>query len=224
MQPRSRASFADHNEWLAYVRRELPRDEQPSALAYGRTELFLRFLELRGQSLPAEVAEELERILGLSDPDRASQLDALNEQIMAHLIEVLFAEAEPTLDKEKHTSGLTPRQQTQELRDHLWSRNPYFRLWIDYKRNAGGAFNERAWGEYLRRQLGEEDADSLDFANKMAELDRLLVLFHDHNIPLPQYFFERTWFLHFLREPERMAQTRALLSALIAEIPPCMSA
>ena len=224
MQPRIRASFADHNEWLAYVRRELPRDEQPSALAYGRTELFLRFLELRGQSLPAEVAEELERILGLSDPDRASQLDALNEQIMAHLIEVLFAEAEPTLDKEKHTSGLTPRQQTQELRDHLWSRNPYFRLWIDYKRNAGGAFNERAWGEYLRRQLGEEDADSLDFANKMAELDRLLVLFHDHNIPLPQYFFERTWFLHFLREPERMAQTRALLSALIAEIPPCMSA
>jgi hypothetical protein len=224
MQPRIRASFADHNEWLAYVRRELPRDEQPSALAYGRTELFLRFLELRGQSLPAEVAAELERILGLSDPDRASQLDALNEQIMAHLIEVLFAEAEPTLDKEKHTSGLTPRQQTQELRDHLWSRNPYFRLWIDYKRNAGGAFNERAWGEYLRRQLGEEDADSLDFANKMAELDRLLVLFHDHNIPLPQYFFERTWFLHFLREPERMAQTRALLSALIAEIPPCMSA
>ena len=224
MHPKSRASFADHNEWLAYVRRELPRDEQPSALAYGRTELFLRFLELRGQSFPAEVDAELERILGLSDPDRAGQLDALNEQIMAHLIGMLFAESGPVLDQEKHISQLSPRQQTQELLDHLASRNPYFRLWIDYKRHASGAFNERAWGEYLRRQLSEDDADSLDFAKEMAELDRLLVWLHDHNIPLPQYFFERTWFLHFLHEPERLAQTYALLNALVAEIPPCMSA
>jgi hypothetical protein len=224
MHPKSRASFADHNEWLAYVRRELPRDEQPSALAYGRTELFLRFLELRGQSLSAEVEAELERILGLSDPDRAGQLDALNERIMAHLIEMLFAEAGSTPGHERHTSQLSPRQQTQELLDHLASRNPYFRLWIDYKRHADCSFNERAWGEYLRRQLGENDADSLDFAKAMAELDRLLVWLHDNNIPLPKYFFERTWFLHFLHEPERMAQTRSLLSTLAAEIPPCMSA
>lgn len=224
MQPKSRASFADHNEWLAYVRRELPREEQPSALATGRTELFLRFLELRSQSLPAELEAELKRILGLSDPDRARQLDALNERIMAHLIEVLSAEVAPTLDLENHARQLSPRQQTQDLRDHLASRNQYFRLWIDYKRHAGGAFNGREWSEYLSRQLGEGDADSLDFARAMAELDRLLVWFHDNSIPLPRYFFERTWFLHFLHEPERMAQTRALLSTLAAEIPPCMSA
>jgi len=224
MHPKSRASFADHNEWLAYVRRELPHDEQPSALAYGRTELFLHFLELRGQSLPAEVEAELERILGLSDPDRAGQLDTLNERIMAHLIEMLFAESGSTPGHERHTSQLSPQQQIQELLDHLASRNPYFRLWIDYKRHAGGTFNERAWDEYLRCQLSEDDADSLDFAKEMAELDRLLVWLHDHNIPLPQYFFERTWFLHFLHEPERLAQTRALLNALVAEIPPCMSA
>lgn len=224
MQPKSRASFANHDEWLAYVRRELPRDEQPSALAYGRTELFLRFLELRGQSLPAELEAESERILGLSDPDRTRQLDALNERIMAHLIEALFAEAGPTLDHENHARQLPPRQQTQELRDHLASRNPYFRLWIDYKRHAGGAFNGRAWSEYLSRQLGEDDAASLDFAIAMAELDRLIVWFHNNNISLPRYFFERTWFLHLLHEPERMAQTRALLSTLVAEIPPCMSA
>ena len=224
MQLRSRASFTDHNEWLAYVRRELPRDEQPSALAYGRTELFLSFLELRGQSLPAEFEGELEHILGLSDSDRAGQLDTLNEQIMARLIEMLFVEAGPTPGEKKHTIQLTPRQQTQELRDHLTSRNSYFRLWIDYKGHAGGEFNEPAWVEYLRRQLSEDDADSLDFAKEMAELDRLLVWFHDYNIPLPQHFFECAWFLHFLHEPERMAQTRALLSTLVAEIPPCMSA
>jgi hypothetical protein len=57
----------------------------------------------------------------------------------------------------------------------------------------------------------------------MAELDRLLVWSHDHNTALPRHFFERAWFLHFLREPERMIQTRTLLSTFVAEIPPCMS-
>ena len=223
MQRKSRACFASHDEWLAYVRREFERDEQLYALAYGRTELFQRFLELRGQSLPGELKAELECHLGLSDPDRAGQLEALNERIMAHLIETLFAEAQPTLEQDNHTSQLSPRQQTQELLDHLASRNPYFRLWIDYKGRVGGEFNERAWNEFLRRQLGENDTDSLDFARAMAELDRLLVWSHDHNTPLPRHFFERAWFLHFLREPERMVQTRALLSTFVAEIPPCMS-
>jgi len=223
MQRKSRASFANHDEWLDYVRRELPLHEQPFALAYGRAELFLRFLDLRGRSLPAEFKTELDLIFGLPKPDRADRLDTLNDRIMAHLIEVLFAEAGPTLDKEMHTSGLTPRQQTQELLDHLESRNPYFRLWIDYKGHAGGEFNECAWDQFLRRQLGEDDADSLDFAKAMPELDRLLVWFHDREIPLPRYFFERAWFLHFLRKPERMAQTRALLSTLVVEISPCMS-
>jgi len=224
MQRKSRASFASHDEWLAYVRRELSRDEQPTALAYGRMELFLRFLELRGQSLPAELKAELDLILELPNPDRADRLDTLNDRIMARLIKVLFAEAGPTLDQERHTRRLTPQQLAQELLNHLTSRNPYFRLWIDYKVRAGGEFNERAWNDFLRRQLGENDADSLDFAKAMGELDRLLVWSHDHNTPLPRYFFERTWFLHFLREPERMVQTRALLSTFVAEIPPCMSA
>ena len=223
MQRKSRASFASHDEWLVYVRRELSRDEQPTALAYVRMELFLRFLELRGQSLPAELKAELDLIVGLPNPDRADRLDTLNDRIMAHLIKVLFAEAGPTLDQEKHTRRLTPKQQAQELLNHLTSRNPYFRLWIDYKGSAGGEFNERAWDAYLRRQLNEDYVDSLDFAKAMVELERLLVWFHDQVIPLPRFFFERAWFLHFLREPERMAQTRALLSTLVAEIPPCMS-
>jgi len=223
MQKKSRACFASHDEWLAYVRSEFERDEQLYALAYGRTELFQRFLELRGQSLPAELKAELECLLGLSDPDRAGQLEALNERIMAHLIETLFAEAQPTLEQDNHTSQLSLRQQTQELLDHLASRNPCFRLWIDYKGRAGGEFNERAWDAYLRRQLNEDYVDSLDFAKAMVELERLLVWFHDQDIPLPRFFFERAWFLHFLREPERMAQTRALLTTLVAEIPPCMS-
>jgi len=224
MPPRSRASFANHEKWLAYVRREMSSDEQEFALAYGRTELLRRFLEVRDQSLPTELQAELMRILGVSDPDRVSQLEALNERIMAHLIDVLFADARPALSEEKHTSVLPPRQQTQELLEHLASRNPYFRLWIDYKGRVGGEFNAQDWDEYLRHELGEDGAEAIDFANAIAELDRLLVWFHDREIPLPRYFFERAWFLHFLREPERMVQTRALLSTLVAEIPQCMSA
>ena len=223
MQPKSRASFASHDEWLAYVRRELSRDEQPTALAYGRMELFLRFLELRGQSLSEDLQAEFDRILGLSDPDRADQLDALNDRIMAHLIDKLFAEAVPPRNQEVHSSPLTPRQQTLELLGHLACKNPYFHLWVSYKVQSGGEVNEQRWDEHLRRELGDNDADAFDFAMAMVELERLLFHFHDREIPLPRYFFERVWFLHFLREPERMAQTRALLSTLVAEIPPCMS-
>ena len=53
---------------------------------------------------------------------------------------------------------------------------------------------------------------------------RLLTLFHDDNLPLPRLAFERIWFLHYLRGPERMAQTRAVLGTLMAELGACTSA
>jgi len=110
----------------------------------------------------------------LGSPIRIVQANLKHSRaIMAHLIETLFAEAQPTLEQDNHTSQLSLRQQTQELLDHLASRNPYFRLWIDYKGRAGGEFNERAWDAYLRRQLNEDYVDSLDFAKAMVELERL---------------------------------------------------
>ena len=53
---------------------------------------------------------------------------------------------------------------------------------------------------------------------------RLLTLFHDDNLPLPRLAFERIWFLHYLRGPERMAQTCAVLGTLMAELGACTSA
>ena len=79
MQRKSRACFASHDEWLAYVRRELDRDEQLYALAYGRMELFQRFLELRGQSLPAELKAELDPSLG--SPIRIVQANSKHSTI-----------------------------------------------------------------------------------------------------------------------------------------------
>ena len=47
-----------------------------------------------------------------------------------------------------------------------------------------------------------------------SELDKLLTLFHDENRVLPGLSFERIWFLHSLRGPERMLQTRAVRECL----------
>jgi hypothetical protein len=58
----------------------------------------------------------------------------------------------------------------------------------------------------------------------MVELDKLLALFHDGNRVLPGLAFERIWFLHSLRGPERMLQTRAVLGMLTAELAACTSA
>ena len=58
----------------------------------------------------------------------------------------------------------------------------------------------------------------------MAELDKLLIFFHDKNWALPGLAFERIWFLYSLRGPERMLQTRAALGMLTAELAACTSA
>ena len=68
--------------------------------------------------------------------------------------------------------------------------------------------------------FGEEIA----FAHTMVELDKLLSLFHDKNRMLPGLSIERIWFLHSLRGPERMLQTRAVLGMLTAELAACTSA
>lgn len=58
----------------------------------------------------------------------------------------------------------------------------------------------------------------------MVELDKLLNFFRDRDQALPRFTFERVWFLHYLHEPERMLQTRAVLTMLMAEIGACTSA
>ena len=80
-------------------------------------------------------------------------------------------------------------------------------------------------GTYISgEELGPEDEDDIAFTKAMADLDKLLLYFRDRNVPLPRYFFERAWFLHYLRGPERMLQTRALLNTLATETGECTSA
>ena len=74
MDRKTPASFNNHEDWLSYVRREIPIAEQPYALPGGRTELFKRFYETRKRIFPSEFVTQLERIQALSEPPEPSIL------------------------------------------------------------------------------------------------------------------------------------------------------
>lgn len=217
------SDFGSHGDWLLHVRREIPIPEQPYALAFGRIDLFRSFYRMQGLPFPAEFAEELERIETLHDPKRAVALGALNDTILRSLTKHLFNRVRPTsFEDDSHRPS--PQEQIQELLNHLAQRNPYFRLWIVYKSGISDHFAAEEWGEYLIQELGARSGEEIAFAHAMVDLDKLLSLFHDGNRVLPGLSFERIWFLHSLRGPERMLQTSAILRMLTAELAACTSA
>ena len=217
-------NFSNHDEWFAYVRGEIPGAEQPYELAMGRAERFRSFYQIQRLEFPSQFALELERIDKLHDPERTAALDALNDRIFRSLTKHLIECARPTNAGNDVQEPVSPQAQIDQLLSHLARRNPYFAFWIGYKMGAAEHSIVEKWGEYLLQMLGAESADEVEFARAMVELDKLLGIFRDRNLALPSLGFERIWFLHFLRGPERMAQTRAVLGMLTAELAPCTSA
>jgi hypothetical protein len=224
MSVRRRTDFDNQEEWISYVRDCIPVVEREYVLACGRTELFKSFYEVRRQEFPAEYTQELRRIQTLSEPNRTDSLELLNERIFASLTELLFQEAQPKQVESAALAPVSPKEQVQELLDHLAKKNPYFALWVVYKRGLAKNSDTQEWEQYLWQELGPADGDAIAFTKAMADLDKLLLYFRDRNVPLPRYFFERAWFLHYLRGPERMVQTQALLNTLATETGECTSA
>ena len=218
------SDFESHDDWLLYVRREIPVPEQPYALALGRIDLFRSFYLMQGLPFPIPVAQEFERIEMLQDPERTAALEALNGEVLRNLTVHLFNQAQSNASESDSRTLPSPREQIQELRNHLAQQNPYFGLWVVYKRDVKDHPVAEEWGEYLLRELGASSAEEIAFAHAMVELEKLLSLFHDRNRSLPGLSFERIWFLHSLRGPERMLQTRAVLGMLTAELAACTSA
>jgi len=217
------SDFGSHDDWLSHVRREIAVSDQSYALAFGRIDLFRRFYRMQGLPFPGHFEEELERIETLHDPEREAALGALNNTILGSLTKQLFNRVRPTpVEDDSHRSS--PKEQIQELLNHLAQQNPYFRLWVVYKRGLSEHSVAEEWGEHLLQELGARSAEEIAFAHAMVELDKLLSLFHDGNRALPGLSFERIWFLHSLGGPERMLQTRAVLGMLTAELAACTSA
>ena len=218
------SNFGSHDDWLAHVRREIPVPEQPYALAVGRMDLFRRFYRMQGLSFPTQFTEELQRIETMHDPERTPALEALNDLIFRSLTMHLFNRARSITSIDDRKAPASPRKEIEELFSHLAQKNRYFALWTVYKRGVADRSVAEEWDEYLLQELGTQRAEEIAFTHAMVELDRLLTFFHDENLHLPRLAFERIWFLHYLRGPERMAQTRAVLGMLMAELEACTSA
>ena len=224
MTRKTPSDFISYDDWLSHVRREIPVREQPYTLAVGRTELFRSFFGALGQVFPASIAMELERIDVLHDHERTAALETLNNAILANLTRLLADQALPNMSVSELRELAPPRDQIRHLRSHLAQENPYFALWVAYQ---GGVINHSTtedWDSYVLRELVSESTEKIEFAHAMAELDKLFTAFHDENRALPSLSFERIWFLHHLRGPERMAQTCAVLGMLTAELAACTSA
>jgi hypothetical protein len=218
------SDFGSHDDWLAHVRREIAVSDRPYALAFGRMELFRSFYLMQGLPFPIPLAQEFERIEMLQDPERTAALEALNGEVLRNLTVHLFNQTQSNAPESDSRTLPSPREQIQELRDHLVQQNPYFGLWVVYKRDVKDHPVTEEWREYLLKELGARSAEEIAFAHAMVELDKLLSLFHDGNRVLPGLSFERIWFLHSLRGPERMLQTRAVLGILTVELSACTSA
>ena len=224
MTRKTPSDFTSHDDWLSYVRREIAVSDQPYALAFGRVELFRSFYGTQGHEFPAPFATELERIDEMHEPERTAALETLNKSILANLTQLLADQSPPSLSASDPLAPRSSREQIQQLRSHLAQKNPYFTLWTVYKNGEREQLIAEDWHQYLLQQLGIECIEEIEFTRAMAELDKLLTLFHDENRELPSLSFERIWFLHYLHGPERMLQTCAVLGMLTSELATCTSA
>jgi hypothetical protein len=224
MTRKTPSEFTSHDDWLSYVSREIDVSDRPCALAFGRVELFRSFYGMQGHEFPAPFATDFERIDDMHEPERTAALETLNKSILANLTQLLADQSRSSLSASDPLARRSSREQIHQLRSHLAQKNPYFALWTVYKNGEREQFITEDSHQFLLQQLGTECIEEIEFARAMAELDKLLTLFHDENRVLPGLSFERIWVLHSFRGPERMLQTRAVLGMLTAELAACTSA
>ena len=223
MTKKTPSDFNNHDDWLAYVRVDVPVRDQPFALASGRVQLFRNFYRVRRLEFPPDFAEELERVDKLNDRERTAALEALNDTIFRSLTRHLFECSRVVSVGNDAQAPVSRQAQIDQLLGHLAQKNPHFGLWTEYKKCIAEDLIVEKWDEYFLQKLRAESTEEVAFARAMVELEKLLRIFRDKNLVLPSLGFERIWFLHYLCGPERMAQTRAVLGMLKAELASCTS-
>jgi hypothetical protein len=212
--------FSDPKEWRAYVRATVPPEDVEFTLAYGRTTLFLRFYEVRGERFPEEFRAELTRINGLGDPERTEFLVSLNDRILASTTQRLVTPAASSAFDE----GGTPRQLIDNLLDSLARNSPSFALWAHYSKCVQQQLEPPCWSAYVANECRNGAEGEIEFTLLMGDLGKLLALFRDRSLLLPPLYFERISFLHQLHGPERNLQARAVVQGLLEVIASCASA
>ena len=205
MSKKTPSDFQEHADWIAYVRQFVPEQDQAYALADGRTELFVAFYRSRGEVLPAECQARRGAAAIMAEPARTAAVEALNEQILVTLAQQLHEKAS-TVSGDSAQFAPTPRERVDELMSHLVQKSASFVL-----ARVGATCSDHAQND-------------VQFIAEMADLDKLLSVYWERDKALPPLTFERAWFLHYLREPERTLQTRAVLHMLTEGLDECTSA
>ena len=212
--------FSDPKEWRAYVRATVPTEDVDFTLASGRTALFLRFYEVRGERFPEEFRAELTRIDGLSDPARTESLVTLNDRILAAMTQLLVTSPASSAFDEAGT----PRELIGNLLDNLARHTPCLALWTHYSKFVQQQPDASCWEDYGANECEDGAESEIEFTLLMGDLGKLLALFRNRNLALPPRYFERISFLHRLRGPERNLQARAVVQGLLEVIASCASA
>jgi hypothetical protein len=220
----SPTEFEDIGDWRSYVRQNVPAEEVDYTLACGRTVLYVRFYEMRGQPFPEKFRTALERIEELALPEKAREREALNGQIFVDMTQFLFAAAPKQAKASEIVVPNTPREIAEELVQHMAHRNPYFAIWVHYQKREMHGEDALPWEEFVSQELGTGVGDEFVFTLLMGELGMLLSHYRDHDLALPPRTRYAMWFLHYVRGPQRNSQTRALIHQLVEAISSCGSA
>ena len=215
---KSPVDFADNEDWRDYVKATVAPEEVDYTLAFGRTTLLRLFFEVRKQPFPSEFKHELDHLQKLSDPGRTQTLEALNGRIFARINQFLMEAAPPDDDNVVVES---PRDELQRLLDYIGRTSPAFVLWIAYKCLTSRASAALSWQDYVYQTLGATSGNEVEFTLLMSQLGELLYQYRDNNRALPHLYFQRIWFLHYYRTPDRNLQARAIVQGLLEEIDSC---
>jgi hypothetical protein len=216
--------FPSNDMWLTYVRHNFAEEEVHYVVAWGRTQRFIKFYEIRNQPFPERFAAELLAIQSLSEPERTSSLEALNNLILVDMGQFLFAAAPPRPAKSESIFPTTPRGIVEDLLTHLRASNPYFAIWAYYTDIIERSEDAVSWEQFAALELGQEAGNEMEFTLRMGELGKLLHRYRDGELVLPPRAFYQIWFLHNVREMERNLQARILVQQLLEAMMLCASA
>lgn len=222
LQIRSRLEFSDTESWRAYVNSEVPPHERAFVIALGLTTLYLRFYEVRNQSVPSAFAREFDRLQVLEEPTRTEALSVLNVRIFADMTRQMMGAVpadRPPIESE------TPRKTIEQLIARLEKENPAFALWCSYKRSQIAAPDMPEWQKYVEALLSSDESDVREFILLMGQLGELLDQFRQQNRAID--VLTRTRICAIQREragAERTLATRVLVHELVGALPACTSA
>lgn len=225
---KSPTDFSDPEDWRAYVRASIPAEDVDYVLAFERTQLFLRFYDLREMKPPAEVQPELDRIAMFREPERTESLEAFNDRLLAAAtMQLMVGNNTFNVAADHSDTSIDPRTQIITLIDYLVQTSPCFAFWRQYAKDADHA-TRLTWEEFVasmyRNALSKNTKSEAEYALLIGQLGKLLAHYRDENLYLPPLLYERIWFLDRLRGCERNLQARAVVQELIEAMKPCVSA